>query len=1134
VLTRMTKWVSKSQHSDLDLNGSEDSGLQSLKCQSKIKRLLRSSASTILFIVICLAILFITYNQGLIVISDDSFFPLNFEYAVYHYSYAWFYGPVNSMNLVPIFILLWAEYSLVNSLVVVQMSLQLVLWVFSGIGMIALCRYITHSRNTVGEIVLASFYTFNLYSLSVIWGALQVRCVFYALLPITILLFSKGLTEIQLHKKVLYLLATTLILSLTGVYYIPLVLIIFLGVSLVFLRRAFLKSQVITWGLFFILLGVTNAYYLLGTLYSLNHTLAAHVAAEPSTLFFAYPQAQNILNSLRLLGFSFIWYWGWGVPNFTWSVFVTSHPLLIFSSLVPITYSIYVLLTPTKHALGLRISAPIILIMGIIVSSAGSPPFGPILYQFLALINLAAIYQIPFQIFGALIVVAYSLFIICGLHNFNIGNETLHKENFSTQANVERETPRRTLFVNNLNTLKIFLIRGKNDFKKSKTHRRYIKRVVSICMFALLAISVILNSYIAWSGQIYSRGISRGPNDMAIPSAFVEVPDDYYALGLFANKLDHNYSLLVLPPYSPASHTWKPANETASDPIIQYFSGGLNIINMDTLTTSPVVDVINNMIFSDTGGQVFLTMLGHLSVRYILIEKDWMDLIYYQQPLAFYMNYINDISSSQNSGLTTIWNSTNLVLYEITNPTPFKIIQLARYSYLISGDMSSMTEFYSFERNQEFPAILDNSQSFINTSLLLSSYPLSNDRTALLLDQGNYSVYVKGFTNVDSVTNRDLGLKVDNKIFFGEDLISQLGANVLNGEVPLVHLQISQVGLHDFQLLEQSIITVTLSDILSDNYLYNGNELTRGPSNQVTPENYSNLPLKVSFPNSSTISFDVQLTTDPTETIYSGVLLSSNDSQQPPVGLYFRAGPANTSGGVLLTQKNPLDLSNIYYHNMEIALKQVYHVQLSFSGKGLVVSINNTAVTFLSKGSPVTNNGFTRIVIPQNFSKLEFISLGLPVSISNLIVNYTPITVTNALVMQDPPAAEAVVTNYSFTEKSPSLLKISTQLPEDKFLILVNGLCSDDWVVTYHDPSYNFFASEAYPLNGNANDPIHWQLVSCGPQSVYVYYEPQNVANFGLLITITGTAATLVIVFIIFIKCSSHSSIRRVLYPETK
>ena len=218
----------------------------------------------------------------------------------------------------------------------------------------------------------------------------------------------------------------------------------------------------------------------------------------------------------------------------------------------------------------------------------------------------------------------------------------------------------------------------------------------------LLVLMILINTYPVVTEQMFPQQINRGVG-IPVPSSFISVPSYYNSFNNYALKLNHNYSLLVLPPCTPASYIWHPNNETSSNPIIQYYSGNMNIINLNP--NNRIIETVNYLISNNISSTTFTTILSKMSVKYILIEKDWLNLLYYEKPLGFYTEYISSVLNSSNSPLSIMHSFGNLTLLEIKNPEPEPIYQLIHYGYYVPGNISNITSFYNFPINYNQPII---------------------------------------------------------------------------------------------------------------------------------------------------------------------------------------------------------------------------------------------------------------------------------------------------------------------------------------------------------------------------------------------------------------------------------------------
>ena len=559
----------------------------------------------------------LTFRGPLLLFSDDTFFPLDLAIGLTRNSVSWYSGYSASPNLVVVLSPSFLIYEGTGSLALSEAALLFAFFVTSSVGAAFLCRTLTGRRSGFSEIVIGLFYTYNYYTISFVWTSFKLWSVFYAIAPIVIALYIIALRREKFGQGLPLVALAMGIAGLAGVFPVPILMISLLFLSLAFVGKVSAQRLTCLFVAAVLLYACINLYEIVPTLNSLSTALSQHSAQEPSSLFYDYPLAQNPLNSIRLLGYEFIWYWGWGVPNYSWSSVTLSNPILVAMSFSPFLLGVYGLLVRDVRTRNVRVTSFLLLILGVTIGSAGGSFLGPGVYWVLSSTRLSQVYEIPFESFGILIVIGYIPLIYIALLDIDW---RLCRVSFPSLSQFLRWVQ---------DSFRILLPRSSSTrpFLRKRRVKGYQSRMTPFeGLIALLLVSgLLVSSFPVWTGQLSPGELARGQGQTPVPSSHVSVPSDYESFSSFASSLDHRFSLLVLPPYSPAPHTWQPQNETASDPAIEYYVGGLTVADLDSLGSSPLISVVNAMIVNNASVNTFLSVLGHLSVRYLLIEDDWLN-----------------------------------------------------------------------------------------------------------------------------------------------------------------------------------------------------------------------------------------------------------------------------------------------------------------------------------------------------------------------------------------------------------------------------------------------------------------------------------------------------------------------------
>ena len=1052
------------------------------------KKFFNKNLSLILYITITQIFLLINFSSGNYPFNGDTVLQLNYIYATYHFSYSWFYGPMASQNLLLIFAVPALLQLFGVSIFEIEFFIYSITFVVIGLGVSLLYRSLSNYFSRLWEFVLIIFYAFNYYSISVIWIAFEIRTVYYALTPLTLFLYSRSIKSNKFSSRVGYLLLIAIIFSYYSLYIIPIIMLIIIIFS--FYLHVYGKVKKLLQNiLLIVLIYVTvNFYYIIPTILILSKVLTIHSVSEPSSLFFAFPKAQNLINSIRLLSFEFIWYWGWGYPNYSWTLPVLNNLLLILCSFGPFFIFIYWLLMIKLKKLSQYLSIITIFLIGIFVSSASGSPLGDIIFKALSLTHLVSLYEIPFEAFGLMIVIAYLLIMIDGSYYL---------------------TPIIKLSKNMFSIDKIFNLKKIKNFFKSIMDSVHISKHVGIFIFIsnkvinksktflsiLLVLMILINTYPVVTEQIFPQQINRG-GGIPVPSSFISVPPYYNSFNNYALRLNHNYSLLVLPPFSPASHIWHPNNETSSNPIIQYYSGNMNIINLNP--NNQIIETVNYLISNNISSTTFTTILSKMSVKYILIEEDWLNLVSYEKPLGFYTGYISNVLNSSNSPLSIIHSFGNLTLLEIKNPKPEPIYQLIQYGYYVPGNINNITSFYKFPINYNKPIIEEVSGIGYSNNRLVE-HNFINKLNNTQIQPGNYSIYTiaSELAKSNLNTSNNLTGQIEGKPF-SVFLNSNMSLPILHGQFPVYNFTTNSSHLN-VSFNNPSIDVLNQSQIISKAKSCNN---ISSSSTELNCTNF-NMFFNRCIPSSFNAEFNFSFYSNPKEIGYSGVsFVNHNDSLE----IVVREGSYGSSGGILIIQ-NVSGKIITYYSNLVIPLNGTQKIFIAVNNGTIGVILDSKYLNFKSFGAPVTDFNYSPIFSFSNFTSIKVFSNNLPISINNFNITHKEFFFQNSILLQDPPNFDAYILNYSLNFINPSTISVSAaKVISNDYLITYSNV-GTGWRVGSSLYPFNIFAFELKNSNCmNTSFNEQWALISKSENSstIYIFYEQQSIANVSLLVTFTS------------------------------
>lgn len=1118
-----TELVQEPQTDNTDDNSSQSkarnpsSGCPPL--MSRFWKLVRRNSSSVSLIVVSVLATIFTFQASLVVFNDDTFFPLNLGVGIVRNLYTWSNGPSSSPNLSIIEFPLYVIMSITGSLVFSQEVFLFSLFAISSVGAVTLCRVLFRRRSNASEFVVGFFYTFNFYTLTFVWTSFKLWSVFYSVLPLVIVLFILALRMSHISRIISLLTLSGFLAGLGGPFPAPLLILILIAISIASSDRVRWSKIAIVLSLFVLLYALVNAYEFIPTLSALSTTLSQHNAQEPTSLFFAFPLAQNPLNNIRLLGYEFVWYWGWGVPNYTWTSELLTNPVFVLASYCPFLLAAYGMLSYPLGAVRVRIVALALLLIGILVGSAGSTPFGFDVFTILSIAGLAQVYEIPFESFGLLIVLAYVILGYEGMANFFDRIETEIARGISAlKIQVKGADGRPEGGI---------ILRVRRPFRLDVSHcvnRHSREAILGACVISLLMIGVLLNSFPVWEGGIVAGELNRGPNQIPVPSGHISVPGQYKMFNTFATSLNHDYSLLVLPPYSPAAHAWPPGNETASDPLIEYFVGGMTIVNLDSVGPSPVIAIVNQLISANATAIEFLAVLGHLSVKYILVEKDWLPLFYYENNVTTYERYLSQLQYRSPGALVSIWNSSRLDAYQIISPSPLPKLSVVPFAYAPGNDIPSVESFLSYPVNSEV-GILPISSSNVAWGLpnILSAYSLTENRSAsTVLKSGNYSVFLQGQATQGHLPSgmRPLRVTVGSESVSVNLTLMSLLEGSLTGETPIGTINLpgtsienaSITGGQNATFLNASILRQGIDSSVKSGWTYDNRT---GAINSSA----GNLSINSEFSNIATFGFNFDIPVNPAQTSYAGVFLVNLTRPSDSVGLIIREGVNNTSGGILLVTGDKVTI-NAAYDNLQLLSNRSYSMNLTIRKGEIQVDLNGSPLDFLRGGSPVTLNNFTSIPLVGGYSAVNFQTNRLPLRIGKPDGVYSPFLVNSVLLRENVPGNLADNITYSGGSVSPVVFKLNIQQSSSpQPIAILSGFYGSDWYASQSSwpvPAFPLLRGNSVALISSLDGLANFVQLPWNHGEILITYGAQTGADVGTVITIsTG-------MFGVFMLLSTH------------
>ncbi|MEM2074271.1 MAG: hypothetical protein QXO33_06965, partial [Nitrososphaeria archaeon] len=438
--------------------------------------------------------------------SDDANFPLDIRVFINRYLYIWdsaqgSLDPGKFAFWVPIGVLLKAyEFlGLPFSPYIFQRGLVYILVLSSSLSMYFLSHTLLKERRNrhIAALIASLLYTFNLYSLVVIWGSLAFLMFQYAFLPLVLALYIRSIDDRRGFRYAVFV-AIIWTVTMTPAYITSslvlsdwMIVILYLGYSLLTTPNTKIKLHLSYFTL--CMMGswlLLNTFWLIPLLSSLNLIVIQKESISPPLHLFE-ANSVAVLDGFRLTG-----YWGLssaykGSRYFPWYNIYQTPLFIALSFVLPILAALSILINRrNKHV----IFFGILLLLAVFLAKGPRPPLGEInLWLFNNMILLTA-FRSLYQRFIGYAVLSYS---------FLIGSL------ISSQIEIFR---RRCL----LKHISIFII-----------------------LFLLLA---VLGPYTspAWTGDFYStEGI--------IPSKRITIPNYYWEAAEWINNQPDEFAILPLP-----------------------------------------------------------------------------------------------------------------------------------------------------------------------------------------------------------------------------------------------------------------------------------------------------------------------------------------------------------------------------------------------------------------------------------------------------------------------------------------------------------------------------------------------------------------------------------------------------------
>ena len=578
----------------------------------------------------------------------------------------------------------WAYFAFSEIIGLSLINAEKILFYFvfaiSGLSMYylttTLVGYRANKLRRLAGLVSGIFYMLNPYVAINIMPLRQTSYIIYALLPLILGMFAKGLNE---RRNLRFAIVTAFVMSLaTSVYVDPsFILLTFLPLFLFLIffiltnHKRFVVLQALKFTATFMTIWILiNIYWLLPNAYLASSELRKVTAAYGSLgiTFQSLVQlnSASILGGLRLLG-----YWGLyssykGDPYFVWASAYQTASLTAIGFLIPILAFIPLLLKPKdKHVLFFTSFA----LVSLLLVNGSYSPLGQWLFSYIPLFEV--FFNTPYLRFGMYVTLAYA---------FLIGYTLAEFHNRFTSSHL----------------------------KKARCLVRQIISGISIVFILFLIVGVY--AFPIWTGDVIYPGNEIIPSDRyKMPTYYQEARD-----WLGNDTTDFNIIPLPISKIGYVSYKWEHGGYTGPDPtewlfpktVITSASAGNGIAG---LTAELMIEN------SSTGTRKILALMN---VKYILFHGDtnWPYIEGNQWWISSLPEQFRSILDSQ-EGLFLEKSFGKLDFYRNDYWRPMHIYA-APNALLAQGDLDEMIEVVG--SNSNFTP--DESVLFLSDQLTLEQY----------------------------------------------------------------------------------------------------------------------------------------------------------------------------------------------------------------------------------------------------------------------------------------------------------------------------------------------------------------------------------------------------------------------------
>lgn len=564
-------------------------------------------------------------REKLMTISDLSF-PLMYSDSLYHrYLFTWMdkiypgveYSRGNMQIIYQTF--LFILYKIGLSVNVSQHLFFSIMIFLSAWFFIKILNLIVPQANKWLALILAFFYVFNPYSITVFWGTISLTIISYLFTPMFVYYFYKVFFDKKFRLgSIMGLLFSCLIINSSGNPVFSLVLIVIssvtlLIISLILKDKFFIKlKRTLIFILFYI---ISNLFWLIGFLKDMA-VEAVKVASnnigyenQPVELIKAVTSKASILEILKLKGFWMLYSQYLGQSYFDYAGFYAKFDKLFIILPALLAFVIYKYLSKKREKNDFIIGYFLLIFLFSIFMICGiNTKPGLLFYQLILSTPLGIAIRNPMDKFGGILIVSYVILMGWGL----------------------------TILVKN--------------------------KIRALLIFGLLGIFMIISFYPLYSGKIFRKVRAN------LPSYYTSVPSDYYKVKKILDSDHSNANLYPFPyleQYYGTVYRWNDANYVGVDPSVYLFD-----INTIGGANQEGIDIFTNILRGNYGKAS--QILSDLSVKYILYHKDF-DWDYHLPQLQRYNTDQMSVEShfmELSKGMNKIYEGKDLILFKLNNYNP--------------------------------------------------------------------------------------------------------------------------------------------------------------------------------------------------------------------------------------------------------------------------------------------------------------------------------------------------------------------------------------------------------------------------------------------------------------------------------